>query len=414
MTETSEDVASTLGLNRANTRWGRWAMGIAATALVGFGAWYVLTDRSPGDTVVYNTEAATRGGLTVTVTATGSVEPTNLFEISSELSGTVSRVLVDHNSIVREGQVLAELDDRKLQAMLDLKMASLHAAQARISRAAASLENAKVRLEAAVALDQRGITSEQSLLAQETEYQTALAEMQSAEADRDLAKADLELQKVELENSCICSPVDGVVLDRSVEPGQIVAASFSAPVLFTLAEDLTEMELRVDVDEADIGRISVGQKAEFTVDAYDERVFPAEILELWLAPETVDGVVTYKAILTIDNEEMLLRPGMTATADIIVNEVEDALLVPNAALRYAPPVEEADGDDDRSGLLGMLLPSRPPLVDRTVLGRAIFVLDDGEVRRIEITRGDTDGSKTEISGDGIEEGMQVITGRLDG
>ncbi|MEO1702553.1 MAG: efflux RND transporter periplasmic adaptor subunit [Pseudomonadota bacterium] len=414
MTETSEDVASTLGLNRAQTRWGRWGTGMAAIVLAGVGAWYVLADHSTGDAITYNTEPLTRGNLTVTVTATGGVEPTNLFEISSELSGTVSRVLVDHNSVVREGQVLAELDDRKLQAMLDLKMASLHATQARMSRAAASLENAKVRLKAAVALDQRGITSEQSLLAQETEYQTALAEMQSAEADRDLAKADLELQKVELENSCICSPVDGVVLDRSVEPGQIVAASFSAPVLFTLAEDLTQMELRVDVDEADIGRIKVGQKAQFTVDAYDDMVFPAEILELWLAPETVDGVVTYKAILSIDNEEMLLRPGMTATADIIVNQVEDGLLVPNAALRYAPPVEEADGGDDRSGLLGMLLPTRPPVLDRTDLGRAIFVLDNGEVRRIEISRGDSDGSKTAVTGSGIEEGLQVITGRLDG
>ncbi|MEN0000164.1 MAG: efflux RND transporter periplasmic adaptor subunit [Pseudomonadota bacterium] len=414
MAEASENVAATLGLEQRSGSLRRWIIGIIAVAAVVLAAWFFLSGRSGDDAVLYSTEPVSRGNLTITVTATGSVEPTNLVEISSELSGTVARVLVDHNAIVRQGQVLAELDDRKLRAMLDLKMAALHAAQARVSRAAASLENAKARMDTAVALGDRGITSAQNLMTRETEYRTALAELQTAEADRDLAKADLELQKVELENSCICSPIDGVVLDRSVEPGQIVAASFSAPVLFTLAEDLTEMELRVDVDEADIGRIKQGQKAEFTVDAYDELVFPAEISELWLAPETVDGVVTFKAILTIDNADMLLRPGMTATADILVNEVEDALLVPNAALRYVPPPEETGSDDERSGLLGMLIPQRAPVVDRTDLGRAVYVLDGDQVRRIEIERGDSDGSMTEISSPELQEGMQVITGRRDG
>lgn len=181
-----------------------------------------------------------------------------------------------------------------------------------------------------------------------------------------------------------------------------------------LAEDLRQMELQVDIDEADIGRVAVGNKAKFTVDAYDERRFPAEISEIRFAPETIDGVVTYKTILTIDNAEMLLRPGMTATADIVVAEITRALVVPNAALRYAPPRAPAeDTEEERSGLLGMLIPDR---LDDAAGGdnKTLWVLKDGIAQEIAVRAGDSDGLVTEILEGPLAEGDTVITDQSDG
>jgi len=414
MTRSADEIERTLGLDghrRGRRAWAIASVLLAATAL---GGWVLFQSRMATSDTRYLTAEARHDDLTVTVTATGTVEPTNLVEISSELSGRIDRVAVDFNDPVEVGSELARLDTSKLEARLDVARASLDAAIARVAIAEAALQDAREKWETARDLGARGVTAPQTLSTRRAAFVEAQAGLQAAIADRELAEATVDLHATDLEKACICSPIKGVVLDRAVDPGQIVAASLSAPVLFTIAEDLAEMELQVSIDEADIGRIAPGQRAEFSVDAYDDRRFPAAITELRYAPETIDGVVTYRAVLQIDNPERLLRPGMTATAEITVAEVADALLVPNAALRYAPPRAETQaGDEGPSGLLGMLMPQRP---GETARGRAdtLWVLEDGVAREVVVQLGDTDGDATVILDGPVAAGDRVVTGQTDG
>ena len=412
MADNGNTVAETLGLGDSRDSVKIWAGVVIAALLLGGIGWYWTSMSDPEKGVRYVTTTAAIGDLTVRVTATGTVEPTNLVEISSELSGTLATVNVDFNDKVKVGTVLATLDTTKLEAQLAVSKAGLDAAIARVAMAQATLDEAREKYETALNLQERGIASYQSFISQKAAFIRAQAELQSAIADRALAEANLDLKQAELDKACICSPIDGVVLDRAVDSGQIVAASLSAPVLFTVAEDLTEMELQVDIDEADIGRIAVGNPAEFTVDAYDNSRFPAEISEVRFAPETIEGVVTYKAILTIDNSAMLLRPGMTATADITVLVIDGVLVVPNAALRYAPPRETTEQNDQRSGLLGMLMPERPK-DDIQGDEKTIWVLRDGTAEEIPVLTGDTDGRVTAILAGELFAGDTIITDRID-
>ncbi|MHA6264933.1 efflux RND transporter periplasmic adaptor subunit [Arenibacterium sp. CAU 1754] len=413
MNEIREDIAQTLQLGTRRRGWRVGAFlsvaGIIAAAVL----WYAVIMPGGADRVRYVTATAGRGDLIVTVTATGTIEPTNLVEISSELSGKLASVEVDFNDTVTVGTVLAHLDTRKLEAQLMIAKASLDAAIARVAVAQASLDDAREKYEAALDLEARGVTSHQDFSTKQATFKRAQAELQSALADRNLAEASLDLRQTELDQACICSPIEGIVLDRAVDPGQIVVASLSAPVLFTVAQDLAQMELQVNVDEADIGRVSVGEKASFTVDAYDEKQFLAEISEVRFSPEIVDGVVTYKTILTVDNSDLLLRPGMTATAEIIVAEISDALVVPNAALRYTPPQElDTDGEEDRSGLLGMLIPDQQD--DRAAIDdKTLWVLKDGVPMEISVKSGDSDGRFTTILQGPLSEGDVVITDQID-
>lgn len=411
MNEDRGDVARTLGLNRPKAhRYRPWIWGGAAVVAVAAFV-YLSYGQDIEPSARYQTVDAARADLTITVSATGTIEPTNLVEISSELSGTLETVHVDYNDLVERGTVLASLDTRKLQAQLNVSEAALDAAIARVAMAQASLEDAREKFTTAQELDRRGVLAHQTFTTRKTAFDRAGAELLSAEADRDLAEATLELHQAELDLACICSPVAGIVLSRNVDPGQIVAASLSAPILFTLAEDLTKMELQVDIDEADIGRVSLGNSATFTVDAYDDRAFPAEITEIRFASETIDGVVTYKAILDIDNAEMLLRPGMTASAEIIVDQIDDALVVPNAALRFAPPAEAEAGE--RSGLLGMLVPAREPQA-RVTDSRSVWILRAETAVEIPVQTGASDGQNTQILSGDLSAGDLVITDQSDG
>lgn len=414
MNAKSEDVARTIGADGSGRGLGPvLAAGAVALALA-LGALYWFGARQAASEVLYATEPVTRGSFEVVVSASGTVEPTNLVEVSSEISGTLDEVLVDYNDTVEEGTVLARLDTTRLEAELAVARASLDASIARVARARATLEEARDQFERMQDLDARGVVSEQEVTTSRAALRRAQADLQTAEADQKLAEATLDLRQSELDKACICSPIRGVVLDRAVDPGQIVAATLQAPILFTLAEDLAQMELRVDVDEADVGRIAVGQPATFVVDAYDDRTFPAAIAEIRFAPETIDGVVTYKAILTIDNSDRLLMPGMTATADIVVDRVADGLIVPNAALRYRP-AEEADAGDEaeRSGLLGMLIPDMQQETDMAGSERTLWVPGDGGPREIEVEVGNTNGRLTEIVAGDVVEGQPVIVGELN-
>ena len=412
MTDTQQDIEEKLGLKRHGRvipRWLQYVIGLMAL-IGGVFLWWSSADRAVD--VAYVTAPVTTGDLQVTVTATGTVEPTNMVEVSSELSGRLDSVTVDFNDRVTAGSVLATLDTTQLEAQLAVSKAALDSAIARVAMAQATWAETRERYEVSRNLEDRGIASHQTIIADRAAYVRAQAALQSAMADRDLAAAELDLRQAELDKACICSPIDGIVLDRAVDAGQIVAAALSAPVLFTVAEDLSQMELQVDIDEADIGRTAVGNRATFTVDAYDERLFPAEIAEIRFAPLTVDGVVTYKAILSVDNADLSLRPGMTATADIIVAEITGALTVPNAALRYAPPVAPTE-EEERSGLLGMLIPDGGGGQN---LGddRTVWVLRDTGPEEITVRSGSTDGRVTEILEGDLAEGDMVIVERIDG
>lgn len=405
------DVEAVLGaaarLARSRARRRRTLLAaFAVAALAGGGAWWTL---GRGDApTVYTTGTAGRGDLVVTVTATGSLYPTNEVEVSSEQSGTVKAVHVDYNSPVRKGDVIAELDPDKLEMAVKSAEARLASARAGVADAEATIAETRADLDRKTVLAGTKAASRADLDTAEAAYRRAAAGRDIAQAAVAVAEADLSQAETNLSKAAIRSPIDGVVLTRAVEPGQTVAASLSAPVLFTLAEDLTRMELRVDVDEADVGRVAVGQSGSFAVDAYPERTFPARIRVVRYASETVQNVVTYKATLDVDNADLSLRPGMTATAEIVVERVHDALLVPNAALRWAPPAAPAAGGGN---ILMRLLPRPPPRQEAAAVpadaGRAVYVLRAGVPVRVAVDPGATDGRNTVVTGD-LEAGDAVI------
>lgn len=408
------DIEAILGIGEAKPSFSnaslpswRTAAALLAVLVLGFALW-----QSGGSdaNIHYTTEPATISDLTVIVTATGSVQPINEVDVSSELSGTVRTVLVDYNSKVTAGQPLAELDTDKLKATVDSSRAKVNAAEARIKDAEATLNEKKLDYERKRQLADRHVSSALDLEAAKAAHERALAALDSARADLAATVADMKLNETNLAKACICSPINGIVLSRNVEPGQTVAANLQAPVLFTLAEDLAKMQVQVDVDEADVGQVREGQSATFTVDAYPGKIFNAKISELRYGSETVQGVVTYKAILTTDNTDLLLRPGMTATAEIKVQELKDALTIANAALRYEPPaIAEVD---DRS-FIRRILPGPPRLRKASTLpttgpDRKIWILKDDQPEEVVITTGATDGRRTEVIKGAVASGQAII------
>lgn len=398
---------------RKQRSWPKWAALGLAVALAAAGFWYWQGNGGGAAAVTYTTVPAAKADIVVKVTATGTIQPLNQVDISSELSGTVRAVNVDYNDMVKAGDVLAALDTDKLEASVSAAKAALSARQAGLAEAQATLAEKQDAFTRSEKLSGRGISSQESLQTARAALLRAEAAIETAKANVLAAEADLKLQETNLKKACICAPIDGIVLDRTVEPGQIVAASLQAPKLFTLAESLDSMELTVAIDEADIGQVEIGNEASFTVEAWQDRTFEAAITGLRYAPETVDGVVTYKAVLAVTNEDLSLRPGMTATADITVAERKGVLAVPNAALRYAPP-RSAQGNT-RTGLLGMIMP-RPPGGQTATSNaanadgtRSLWVLRDGAPAEVKVKTGATDGEATEIAEGELKEGDAVIT-----
>jgi HlyD family secretion protein len=367
----------------------------------------------------FRTEELTRRDLTVTVSATGNLEPTNQVDVGSEVSGLVELVFVDDNDRVTTGQELARLDISRLSDDVANARAALAAAEARVEQALASVKEAEAKLKRqrhAFELSGGKVPSESELETAEATVARAIADESSARAQVEQARASLSTAETSLSKASIRSPINGVVLDRQIEPGQTVAASFQAPVLFTIAEDLSQMELEVDVDEADVGQVREGQNAEFTVDAYANRKYPATIRRVGLGSKTTDGVVFYTTVLTVSNDDLSLRPGMTATAGITTLQVNHALVVPNAALRFSPPVR-ANGSAPKQGIVSSLVPKPPGMSSKRSNGNGgsdggdrVWILSGkGEPKPVPVTKGATDGRFTEVASPLLEVGMQVIT-----
>jgi HlyD family secretion protein len=397
-------------LHRRELKWA--AAALAGLLLISVVWWFSGRTNS----VHYVTDPVTRGGLTVIVTATGSVQPTNKVDVSSELSGTLRTVLVDYNSVVIAGQTLAELDTVKLEATVNSSRAKLAAAKAKQKDAEATAGEKERDVARKKKLAPGQAISMEYLDQSQAAYERALAAVASTIADVEAAEADLRLNESNLAKARIISPINGVVLKRSVDPGQTVASTLQAPVLFSIAEDLKQMELQVDVDEADVGKVAVGQRANFSVDAFPDRKFPASIRLIRFASETIQGVVTYKAVLSVDNSELLLRPGMTATAEIKVTEIQDALLISNAALRYTPTA--TDSTTSRS-FLSRLLPGPPSFrpsspQEQTGRNRTVWTLTSGEPTQVKIEIGSSDGKRTEVQNGELQVGQALITDQTTG
>jgi HlyD family secretion protein len=380
--------------------------------------------QATSSTVQYVTSEVTSGALTVSVTASGSLKPRNQVDIGTEVSGIVDRVYVDVNNHIRKGQLLATLDTTRLEAQLLQVEGAKAVAQARVGQAAARLKQAKAyeaRLLRVRAISRNKLPSQQDLGLAEADVAREEAEAAAAHAAVAQAQATGETVRTDLSKSQILSPIDGVVLVRSIEPGQTVAASLQAPVLFVLAEDLRQMELHVSVDEADVAAVKIGQRASFIVDAFPDRTFDARITRIHVAPNNTHArttlsellansttsseasVVTYETVLEVNNSDLLLRPGMTATAEIITGTLQGATLVSNAALSFTPEraqVPSADSDSERrSGMMALM----PYLADRWKCPRdggqslgCVWVLEDGEPQLAVFKPGVTDRSMTEV------------------
>jgi HlyD family secretion protein len=376
------------------------------------GALWLLRD-SDDNGISYQTAEARRGELVVRVTATGTLEPVNQVDVGTEISGTIAVVSADYNDRVAAGDELARLDTDQLDARMRQSEAVLALARARVLEARATVTETANRLRRTRDLLRKQMSSQEELDTNTAAHDRATAQLAVAEAQVAQAEAELDDVRRTREKAVIRAPIDGIVLERKVEPGQTVAASLQTPVLFTLAEDLTQMELHVDVDEADVGRVAAGQDAEFTVDAYPDRRFPARIEQVRYAPQTVEGVVTYETLLAVDNAELLLRPGMTATAEILVQRLEDVLLVPNAALRFSPPRPPAKQAKGGGGLVGMLLPRMPHGRGgngggHKDSGPRVWVLRDGAPVPVPIKTGLSDGADTRVLSGDLAAGQRVI------
>ncbi|GAA5484067.1 efflux RND transporter periplasmic adaptor subunit [Haloferula sargassicola] len=398
--------------------------------LIGGGVFYYLRrNKAEAQGTTYVTSPAEKTDISIIVTASGNLAPTNQIVIGSELSGTVMEVFVDTNDPVKKGQKLLRLDTSKLEQQTERSRAALESSKARLRQAEATLAENKAALarqEELLRLSNGKTPSKAVMETSRAAVARADADVAAAEANISASEAEIGSFESDLGKSIIRSPVDGVVLARSIETGQTVAASFTAPTLFTIAEDLKTMELVVSVSEADIGRVEAGQTATFNVDAYPGRTYEATVKKVAFASASstaganaaaaqTSGVVTYDTELSVANDDLSLRPGMTATVDIQVVDRQDVLAVPNSALRFDPQVYEDlnKEDDEEETLVESLGPGRrrwrrdgpkslqgPP---------SVWILKNNEPVKIEVETGVTDGSVTEITGGDIQPGDELIT-----
>lgn len=365
--------------------------------------------------IVYTTRPIARGDIIVSATATGTLEPRRTVSIGAEISGRIESVEVENNQPVTAGQVMATFDTSTIESSLELQRANLAGMDASVRRAVAIYEQAQSDEARTLALVERGIVSRAEGEVATSAVVRAKADLDAARSNVARARASVTDVKTQLDKTVIISPIDGVVLSRKVEPGQTVASSLQAPELFIVAEDLSRMKLNVWVDEADVGLVQAGQSATFTVSAWPGKTFDATVETLDLSPTMTDNVVTYTAVLSVENPEGLLRPGMTANATIITGQQTDVLRVPNAALRWQPPVAASA----RSG--SPLVPTMRFGGRRSGGGAAsgfgtVHVLKDGVPTPVRIQTGRTDGRFTEIMTDEttastIFEGAEIIVGQ---
>jgi HlyD family secretion protein len=376
----------------------------------------------------YITEAVTQRSLDLTVTATGNLRPTNMVQVGSEVSGRIDAIYVDVNDRVARGQVMARINTDVIDDQIRQAQANLDAARAQVAQARATLnvDSAQLaRLQEVYRLSDGKVPSKTELEAAEANVARGRASVNSAQANVVAAQAQLSTGVTNRDRAVIRSPVSGVVLARQVEPGQTVAASFNTPTLFVIAEDLSVMQLRVAIDEADVGQVRAGQKADFTVDAYPGRRFPASVERVDLASNNTanaaaaaqqgtqaqaNAVVAYEARLAVANTDGLLRPGMTATATVRTESTGTSLLVPNGALRFNPEPKEETGGGGLEVNLGLERQGPQATIGVGSRQQVQVLQDDGTLKPVEVVTGQSDGRLTAVTSKALKPGMKVVTG----
>jgi HlyD family secretion protein len=388
-----DDIKNKLGLDTQKSRKFSWLWyGVVLLLVVGVAAYFLFLNKSANN-IKYITQNIEKKDLVVKVSATGNIEPTNTVDVGIEVSGTLAEVYADFNQYVKKGEILARIDTTKLESRVKNAEAGLLVAQANMNERKYALEDATNELargKKTLESTNGKYPSDKEFDALKINYHKSIATYNAAKGGVIQAEAQLKSDEDDLKKAVVKSPINGIVLDRKIEVGQSVVSSMQIPVLFTLAEDLSKMQLLLSVDEADIGEVHEGQQVEFTVDAYPEHTFEGVIVQVRFNSVIVSGVVTYSTVVEVDNSLLLLRPGMTATAEIITKVVKDSFVVPNAALRFVL--------DEKS--------------KQTTKGKQIWILQNNTPKSIRIDSNQTDGILTSVSGDALSEGMQVIVNTL--
>ncbi|MCQ2744425.1 MAG: efflux RND transporter periplasmic adaptor subunit [bacterium] len=364
----------------------RYILAITIIVMLLFAIFSVLHKK----TTRYITKPITQETITQYVEASGTIKPINTIEVGTQVSGTVAKIYVDYNSVVKKGDLLAELDPSLFQANVDQSTAKLNNAKASYSKANSTLNYKKNNYLRYKHLYDKNYVSKDEVELAYANYQQALAEVAAASAEVSASQAALNNNLTNLGYSKITSPVDGTVILRAVDVGQTVAASFNTPTLFEVAKDLTQMQIETSVSEADIGKIKVGQKATYTLDGYQDRKFEGEVTQVRLASTTTNNVVTYTVIVSVDNSEGLVIPGMSANVSIITNNVKDALCVPSQALKFTP---------DKAG--------------KKYENQGVWIQTKTGLKRFDITLGVSDDNKTQIISDELKAGDKVVVGSSD-
>ena len=339
----------------------------------------------------FRTEKAMQGDIVAAVTATGTMNAVVTVLVGTQVSGTIKKLYVDYNSPVKKGQILALIDPATFQAQVEQARANLIQANANVEKSEAALADAKRMFERNKTLFAKDFIARSDLDTSEANYQSAVAQLSASKAQVAQNKAALDFSEINLKYTRIVSPVDGTVISRSVDVGQTVAASFQTPTLFNIAQDLKKMQIDTNVDEADIGKITVGQPVTFTVDAYPDLTFKGKVFVVRNAPITVQNVVTYDVVVQVDNSELKLKPGMTANVSIVYSDKKGVLKIPNAALRFRP---------SRSG--------EKAKVAQDQKGAAVWVLEGKKPKRCKVKTGISDGNFTEVVSGDLQEGQAVI------
>ena len=361
-----------------------------------------------------------RGSITQVVASTGTLQAVVTVQVGSQVSGTIEKLFANFNSKVKAGEAVAQLNQDKFKAAVDQARANLIAAQSNLAKGKVSVEDASRTLQRTRELRKRDLTAQSDLDAAQVAYDAAVAQLEVNKAQVAQAQAAVNQVSVDLNNTVIRSPVDGMVISRNVDVGQTVAASLQAPTLFTIANDLSKMEVHSNVDEADVGNVWEGQEVTFTVDAFPARRFRGKVYQVRHAPVNVQGVVTYNAVARIDNKEFLLKPGMTANVQFLVSRQEDVLTIPNMAMRFKPPDQKDEAEDilrqERSRVakpVGTRRTSRAAGAGGGAGGArgnrraTVYLLKDNRAQPVEVQLGITDGSRTEVRS-GLNENDPLI------
>jgi len=367
-------------------------IGSIVVIVLGVVLFFVFTNSNGKQKFV--TEKITRGDIKSTVSSTGTVNAVTTVQVGTQVSGTIQKLFVDYNSPVKKGQLLAQIDPAIFESQVGQAQANLLSAKANLEKSQVMLRDTKTTLERNKILFAKNFISKSDLDTSETNYLSATAQIKVSEAQIQQAQAALDSSAINLKYTKILSPVNGTVISRNIDIGQTVAASFQTPTLFTIAQDLTKMQIDTSVDEADIGKVKAGQKAAFTVDAYPESPFAGKVSVVRNAPITVSNVVTYNAVIVVDNTALKLKPGMTANVSIETESKQSVLVVPNAALRFKPVSSTATPDQKKA---------------KGPKGPSVWILENNKPKNIKITTGISDGNYTEVTAGELTEGQMIIT-----